>query len=90
MSDTSTELATTHRFRADPLRLARLTRGWTLQRLANVTGLSIATVSRILAGKTAGVASVKEVANALGVDVAECYTASSPGAPEQRPEGESQ
>ncbi len=54
-----------------PLDVARRRKGWTIQRLAGVTGLSIASISRILAGKQAGVASVKEVADVLGVEMAE-------------------
>lgn len=54
-----------------PLDNARRAKGWTIQRLANVTGLSIASISRILSGKQAGVQSVKETADALGVPMTE-------------------
>ncbi len=51
------------------LRNARRAKGWTLERLAKITGLSIPTISRTLRGLQAGVGSTKEIADALGVEL---------------------
>ena len=60
-------------FDPKPLRRARRLKGWKLKRLAAATGISIATYSRTLAGKSREHGTVAELANTLGVDVAECF-----------------
>lgn len=52
---------------ARPLRRARVRGGWTLARIAEATGTSPATVSRVLTGQTQHAPTVKLVADALGV-----------------------
>ena len=47
------------------------TRGWTNQRLAALAGVSPATVGRLLSGQTQSRRTVKAVAEALGMDLAE-------------------
>jgi transcriptional regulator with XRE-family HTH domain len=69
------ERDTTISFDPTPLKLARRSKGWNLARLARASGCSIATCSRVLAGKTAQTQTVAEIANALGVAVSECYSA---------------
>lgn len=60
-------------FNPKPLRDARRVKGWTLAELARMIGRSQPTCSDILAGKRAAIWTVRKMADALGVDPADCW-----------------
>lgn len=50
-----------------PLELARVARGWTQQKLADKTGVSIATVRKLEDGSAANTRTLERLAEPLGV-----------------------
>lgn len=56
-----------------PLQLERKRRGMTFQQVADASGTHVGTVARTIAGTRCKPASVKAIADALGVDVARCW-----------------
>ena len=73
MRNTANGCATGNRFNPAPLRRARRLGGWTYSRLGHKIGKTAMTVRSTLLGQTSAVKTVADLAEALGVDVTECW-----------------
>jgi transcriptional regulator with XRE-family HTH domain len=57
------------KYDATKVKRARLTKGWTQERLASIADVKQATISNIEAGKTNSPSTWKRVADALGLEL---------------------
>jgi transcriptional regulator with XRE-family HTH domain len=52
----------------------RKAKGWTQERLADVSGVAVRTIQRLESGQDANLETLRLIADALGVDVSELFT----------------